>query len=161
MTSREERAVQSISDAREYKAGRLQLGSGTAEFTVAAHAGLPGYIERLKRIEDETRHERSRLAAAYWNLRAELADDEQFACAWRDRVERWTFLSVNELIDEHNEWYPIEARLRWDIPAGDYRAPFGFPWRKAPLDAAWALREFPAPTPAGDARSTTRPDRAT
>ena len=34
--------------------------------------------------------------------------------AWRRVAERWNFSEVNDLIERHNRWYPVEARLPMD-----------------------------------------------
>lgn len=119
--------------------------AGASVPTLQSRVGLPNRIERLIRIERETERIVRRLRA----LHDELADgftgsEQSFDRAWRARVERVSFLEVNELVDEHNEWFPVEARLRWDIAAADYRAPFGLPWRKQHLDVDWALDRVPA-----------------
>jgi hypothetical protein len=59
--------------------------------------------------------------------------------ALRDLAERWDFGEVNELIDQHNRWYPIEARLPMDPATGDYALVNGRSYRREPLDARWVL----------------------
>ena len=63
--------------------------------------------------------------------------------AWRALAERWDFGEVNDLIDRHNRWYPVEARLPMDPRTGDYALVNGERYSKAPLDAAWILQRFP------------------
>ena len=46
---------------------------------------------------------------------------------------------MNELIDRHNRWYPIEARLPMDPRSRDFVKIGGRPYRREPLDAAWML----------------------
>src|SRR3954447_20442093 len=76
---------------------------------------LPRYMERLREIERETEEQRTRLARAYRLLQAETdGDPELFAKLWRRRAHAWRFDKLNRLIDEHNEWYPIEASLPMD-----------------------------------------------
>jgi len=75
----------------------------------------------------------------------EEADDaDQFARRWHGIVGRWSFHEVNDLIDRHNRWYPVESRLPMDPATGDYALVNGRDYRRAPLDAAWALERFPA-----------------
>ena len=64
--------------------------------------------------------------------------------AWRRIAERWSFFEVNELIDRHNRWYPIEARLPMDPRSRDFVKIGGRPYWRRPLDAAWVLEHFPA-----------------
>jgi hypothetical protein len=72
------------------------------------------------------------------------SDGEEFARRWRAIAARWRFDAVNELIDRHNRWYPIEARLPMDPRTGDFALVGGEPYWKRPLDAAWILERFPA-----------------
>jgi hypothetical protein len=106
---------------------------------------LPRYMERLREIERETEEQRARLARAYRLLTEETAGDaELFANAWRRRANAWRFDKLNTLIDEHNEWYPIEASLPMDPRTRDYQRIRGRSYRRDRFDAAWVLREFPA-----------------
>jgi hypothetical protein len=103
---------------------------------LASLGGPLPYMKRLRRIEEETAEHLERLAEAY----AVRAD----AASWRQLVARWDFGEVNELIDRHNRWYPIEARLAMDPRSRDFVKVGGRPYRRAPLDAAWVLAHFPA-----------------
>ena len=58
-------------------------------------------------------------------------------------ASRWNFAEVNELIDRHNRWFPIESRLPLDPRTGDYVLVNGEHYGKAPLDARWVLERFP------------------
>lgn len=109
-----------------------------------ASLGLPNRIERLKRWEREVERQDRRLRAA-WHEHAEAApgDPAAFAQGWQERLRRWSFREANELADEHNEWFPIEAKLPWNRELGDFRAPFGLPWRKSHIGPEWALDRFP------------------
>ena len=51
---------------------------------------------------------------------------------------------MNDLIDRHNRWYPIEARLPMDPRTGDYVLVNGEPYRRRPLDERWIFERFPA-----------------
>jgi hypothetical protein len=105
---------------------------------------LPRYMERLREIERETEDQRARLTRAYRLLQEECAGDPGlFAELWRRRAARWRFDKLNRLIDEHNEWYPIEASLPMDPRTRDYQRIRGRSYRRDPLDAAWILREYP------------------
>ena len=50
---------------------------------------------------------------------------------------------VNDLIRRHNRWYPAEARLPMDPRTGDFALVNGKPYRREPLDPAWALQRLP------------------
>ena len=113
-------------------------------FGVLAHTYLPSlggplpYMQRARQIDDEIERHRTRLAELYEEHRGDAA-------AWRRVVERWDFGDVNELIERHNRWYPVEARLPMDPRTKDYVKVGGRSYRREPLDAEWILGEFPEP----------------
>jgi hypothetical protein len=108
---------------------------------------LPRYMERLREIERETEDHKQRLDRAYRALQQEHAGDcAAFANLWRARARSWRFDRLNELIDEHNEWYPIESQLPMDPRTKDYQRIRGRSYRREPFDADWILAHFPAVT---------------
>jgi hypothetical protein len=110
---------------------------------------VPRFIERARQIEDGTHRHRKRLERAYEWAREKHADDpEAFARYWRELAESWRFDDINELIDEHNRWYPAERRLPLNPRTGDYLTIGGRDWRRRRLDAAWILEQFPVETAA-------------
>lgn len=72
-----------------------------------------------------------------------MAPDE-FPDVWRAVAEAWPFDEVNDLIDRHNRWYPVESRLAMDPRRGDFVLVNGRDYRLRPLDASWVLARFPA-----------------
>ena len=105
---------------------------------------LPRYMERLREIEGATAAERRHLERSYRALRAECGDDaELFERRWRARAASWRFDRINELIREHNEWYPIEADLPLDPRTRDYILVRGRSYRRAELGSEWVLEQFP------------------
>jgi hypothetical protein len=104
---------------------------------IASLGGPLPYMQRIRRIDDETERHLERLEAAY----AEHGDDP---AAWRRVAETWSFAEVNDLIAKHNRWYPVEARLPMDPRTRDYVRVGGRSYRRDPLDAAWILARFPA-----------------
>jgi hypothetical protein len=107
-----------------------------ADRMFASLGGPLPFMQRLKRIDDETDRQTELLAAAY-------ADHGADPAAWRRTVEGWNFTEVNELIARHNRWYPVEARLPMDPRTRDYVKVGGRPYTREPLDAAWILERFP------------------
>ena len=106
---------------------------------------LPRYMQRLRDIEDATRAHRRRLRAAYERLREECGDDRaRFARRWHALARNWRFDEVNDLIREHNEWYPIESGLPLDPRTRDYVRMRGRSYRRDELDPDWVLDRFPA-----------------
>jgi hypothetical protein len=123
----------------------------TRERTVEGYlrgAVMPRWMERLREIHAGIERHRRDLAVRYDELRATFADDpEGFALAWHRLADRRSFYDVNELIAQHNEWFPVERQLPMDPRTGDYVLIAGRPYRREPLDRAWLLREFPAAPP--------------
>jgi hypothetical protein len=116
---------------------RLRNFVAQPDMYLASLGGPLPYMRRLRRIESETGEQFDRLAAIYAEQRS---DPER----WRRTVARWDFGEVNELIEKHNRWYPVEARLPMDPKTRDFVQVGGRPYRREPLDAAWALARFPA-----------------
>ena len=105
---------------------------------------LPRYMERLREIESETEDHKKRLERAYRALQQEHSGDPAtFTRRWRARARSWRFDRVNQLIEEHNEWYPIESQLPMDPRTRDYQRIRGRSYRREPFDADWILRTFP------------------
>jgi hypothetical protein len=105
---------------------------------------MPRYMERLREIETAIASERRRLERSYRRLRESHGHDpETFARRWRARARAWPFEHINELIREHNEWYPVEARLPLDPRTRDYVSIRGRSYRRAELGPDWVLEQFP------------------
>jgi hypothetical protein len=105
---------------------------------------LPRYMERLREIETAIASQRRRIGDAYEDLREELGHDpDEFARRWRERSRRFRFDELNELIREHNEWYPVERNLPLDPRTRDYIKPAGRNYRRRELDTEWVLEQFP------------------
>jgi hypothetical protein len=126
------RALRSVSSVEKY----LQAGV------------VPRFIERSRQIEDGTRRHRQRLERAYDWARETHPDPVDFAGYWQHLAETWRFDDINELIDEHNEWYPAERRLPLNPRTGDYLTIGNRDWRRRRLDADWILEQFPIETAA-------------
>jgi len=103
---------------------------------LASLGGPRPYMARLREIDRRTAEHERMLAAAY----AEYGHDE---AEWTAVASRWDFGEVNELIDRHNRWYPVESRLPLDPRTGDYVLVNGRPYGLAQLDATWVLERFP------------------
>jgi hypothetical protein len=111
---------------------------------LSALGGPLPYMVRLRTITEMTADHERRLAEAWEALAAVNADEGRFAAAWEAELARWSFDEVNELIDRHNRYYPVESRLPMDPKTKDYALVAGEDYRRRPLDAAWALERFPA-----------------
>ena len=111
---------------------------------LSALGGPLPFMIRLREITDQTAvHERG-LEDAWRTLATSGHDADAFAAAWRAEVERWSFDEINDLIERHNLYYPVESRLPMDPVTRTYALVGGEDYRRRPLDAAWALESFPA-----------------
>ena len=116
---------------------RIRNFRAEADSYLASLGGPLPYMQRLRLIESETETHLRRLAEAYEEHRGDPD-------GWRRVAERWDFGSVNELIERHNSWYPVEARLAMDPRTRDFVKVGGKPYRRDSLDARWILERFPA-----------------
>ena len=124
---------------------RARLFRPSAEAYLVATRGPLPYMLRLREIEQLTEGHVLRLCEEWLTLAREHGDDGRaFAHAWRARAGAVVFDEVNDLIERHNLWYPVESRLPMDPRTGDYALVNGRSYRLEPLDAAWILERFPA-----------------
>ena len=115
-----------------------------ADRYVASLGGPLPYMVRLRTIEAETEGHEQQLELTWRELAAKCSEDpERFSRSWRRIAERWDFRAVNELIETHNRYYPVEARLPMDVRTGDFVLVNGRPYRRPLLAAVWALDRFP------------------
>jgi hypothetical protein len=99
---------------------------------------------RLREIHELTAAHERRLGEEWARVASECwGDAALFERRWREAAERWNFVEVNDLIERHNRWFPLESRLPMDPRTGDFVLLDGRPYRRRPLDAAWVLERFP------------------
>ena len=120
------------------------LRQRTLEGYLKAH-GRPRWMERVMQVDRGIADAERRLGEAYHALAEECGGDRgRFAERWVAIVEAWSFDSLNELIRQHNEWYPIERDLPMDPRTGEYLLVHGRSFRRPELGPAWILEHFPA-----------------
>lgn len=123
---------------------RLRNFRPTAEAYLMATRGPLPYMLRLREIEQRTEDHEAVLGEAWRALADECRGDAaRFRRRWRAAARRLAFDEVNELIDRHNRWYPVESRLPMDPRTGDYVLVSGRDYRLRPLDADWVLERYP------------------
>jgi hypothetical protein len=115
-----------------------------ADSYLAASRGPLAYMLRLHDIEARAAGHEAELVERWRALAEECdLDAERFAAAWRAAAAAVGFDEINDLVERHNRWYPIEARLPMDPRTGDFVLVNGRDYRLRPLDAAWVLERFP------------------
>jgi hypothetical protein len=107
---------------------------------VTSLGGPLPWMRRLRLIDELTADQLRRLEEAY-------AGQRDRPDLWEETVSRWDFYSVNELIDKHNRYFPIEARLPMDPRTRDFVLIGGRPYQRELLGAGWALERFPVEQP--------------
>jgi len=146
-----ERIVGQDLDEQAGKGRPLSSRASQTQRSIEAYlkAGLrPRWMERVGEIDAGIARERRHLARAYGALQEECAGDpELFAARWRACARSWPFDELNELIEQHNAWYPIERDLPLNPRTGDYVRVGGRSYRRPVLGPEWVLEQFP---PAAD-----------
>lgn len=110
----------------------------------------PRWMERVTQIDRGIAAERGRLEAEYRALARECGRHAaRFARRWRERAAAYAPADddLNELIRQHNEWYPVERDLPMDPRTKDYVPIHGRSYRRPELGPAWVLEHFPASPP--------------
>ncbi|WP_051323811.1 hypothetical protein [Candidatus Solirubrobacter pratensis] len=143
-----ERIVRSDLDESAGIGSPLSSLARSTQRTVEAYlrAGVrPRWMERIAEIDHSIAFHRRNYARRYRALREECgADRARFAERWRALAGAARFDELNELIAQHNEWYPIERDLPMDLRTRDYVLINGRSYRREPLGAEWILGQFPA-----------------
>jgi hypothetical protein len=106
----------------------------------------PRWMERVGDIDAAIARERRLLADAHDELRAACArEGTPFAERWRDLAHSWPFPeALNDLIEQHNAWYPIERDLPLNPRTGEYVRVGGRWYGRPLLGPEWVLEQFPA-----------------
>ncbi len=150
-TPRERRDLDALAeDVRGHPIGdgplplRLRNFRPDADSYLSALGGPRAYMVRLRRIDELVEAHREALAAAWVELAEECRNaPDEFARRWSALAADWPFDEVNDLIDRHNRWYPVESRLPMDPVRRDYALVNGRDYRREGLDATWILSLFP------------------
>jgi len=97
---------------------------------------LPRYMQRAAEIDRAVRRHTDELRRAYAKPEARER--------WREIAQSWDFETTNQLIREHNEWYPVERDLPMNPRTKDYVLINGHSYRRELLGPDWILQRFPA-----------------
>jgi hypothetical protein len=97
---------------------------------------LPRYMQRAAEIDRAVRQHTEERARAY----ARPGARER----WREFAQSYDFEATNQLIREHNEWYPVERDLPMNPRTKDYVLVNGHSYRRELLGPDWILRRFAA-----------------
>ena len=137
--------LRSVSLTGKPLALRLRNFVSTAEGYLASAGGPLPYMLRLREIERQTAAHETALAGAWHTLAADSQDEgSDFGAAWTSAAQAWRFDELNDLIERHNHWYPVESRLPMDPRTGDFVPVNGRDYRLQSLGVEWVLERFPA-----------------
>jgi hypothetical protein len=89
-------------------------------------------------MEDEEARQLRNLEEAWIALADETDGEDEFARAWRETAAAWSFRRLNELVERHNAYYPIEARVPMNPRTGGYAES----WRRETYGEEWILERF-------------------
>jgi len=125
--------------------GRRTLENPQALESYLRAADPPRWMLRLKEIDEGVKATREALAASRAELRERHpGDPEAFESAWEELLAGWRWdPELNELIEQHNDWFPVERQLPLDIRTRDYRLINGRSYRRPRVDTHWARVQFP------------------
>lgn len=105
----------------------------------------PRWMERVAEIDHAIAFHKRDFARRHRELRERCGSDRaMFAERWRALAATARFDELNELIWQHNEWYPIERDLPIDLRTRDYVLINGRSYRRPMLGPEWVLEHFPA-----------------
>jgi hypothetical protein len=111
---------------------------------IAGMLGPPAWVVRLKEIHEGRTALTAQLDAAWGAYARRYRTAEEFARRWRAYVDTLDLAPLNTLIEKHNEYYPIEARLPIVWPTGEYRVPTGIEHPQQPVTVEQVLDQYPA-----------------
>src|SRR5215204_1415621 len=115
------------------------------EAAIAGLLGPPAWSVRLKSIQDRSTQLKATLDAAWAEqARRWRGQPEAFAEHWRAWVAKLDIATLNTLIQKHNDWYPVEARLAIIYPTGEYHIPTGIEYPQRLVTVEAILDEYPA-----------------
>jgi hypothetical protein len=118
---------------------RFRLGPAELDRYLAGQLQGLAYMRRLRAIEDEEARHLRELGEAWTTLADESRDGAAFALDWREVAAGWSFRRINDLVERHNAYYAIEARVPMNPRTGTYARN----WARARYDAEWILERFP------------------
>jgi hypothetical protein len=125
---------------------RARIAQRTVESYLLGANNPPRWMERVVEIDRRVKRERAWLAVERVRLRERFGgrgDHAGFARAWREVAAARDYRELNELIRQHNEWYPVERNLPVHPRTGEWVTAGGRSYLRTPLSAEWVLREFP------------------
>ena len=103
------------------------------ESRLRAAVGIPAYMRRKRRIEDLQDEVRRILDQTYQQALVDNGGDEVAAReSMMQRAQSMDLQLLNDLIERHNKYYPIEANLPTDVQTGRLMVG-GRPWEPMAL----------------------------
>ena len=91
------------------------------EERIQSRFGPPGFAVRARRIESAVQKLMRDLEEEYAELSNRLQKKPvEFSTRWTESVKSVDLDEINDLIEKHNKYYPLEAGLRQDPETGVY-----------------------------------------
>jgi hypothetical protein len=119
---------------------RAGLAPPSIESVILAAGGPPRFAERLAEIDRLTREAAAEAAELRRALERIYGAGSPLARArLRRELGNLGLSRVNDLIERHNRYYPIERRLPMDPLTGDFVPVAGGSYRREALDASTLL----------------------
>ena len=114
------------------------------ENKVRSMLGPPHYAVRAGRIENITQKLMEDLAIEYACMIDKFGENpEVFAQQWKELLGSLELDKLNDLIEKHNTYYPMEANLQIDPDSGAYLSG-SVPWQpKEKISVEWLFKLFP------------------
>ena len=114
------------------------------EKLIQAMYGPPRYALRARQIEDKTDRLMEAVATEYTNMVNTVGKHpKRFAQKWKEFICSLQLYELNDLIERHNMYYPIEANLAID-PKSEGFLIGSIPWEpKEKITTEALLKEFP------------------
>ena len=117
----------------------------SSESVLKGLIGPPAWSVRLKRIHDGRTELTARLDAAWADqARRCCGRPEEFARRWCTYIHALDLAALNALIEKHNAYYLIEARIPVSYPSGRYIIPEGIEYPQKRITAERLLEDYPA-----------------
>ena len=111
---------------------------------VQSYLGAPEYALRARKIEDAIDRLMKELTMSFHDMRDQYSDKpDLFSHKWQQLINGLDLNELNDLIEKHNRYYPVEANLRADPHSGKYLLGGSIWQEKEKITKEKLLKRFP------------------